>query len=66
MVNLIISWLKDIPKEYVVMIVGALPISELKRVMVHGLLHLLGYKDKSKSDKETMTLKENYYLERFD
>ena len=40
--------------------------SELKRVMVHGLLHLLGYKDKAKSDKETMTLKENYYLERFD
>ena len=30
MVNLIANWLKDIPKEYVVMIVGALPISELR------------------------------------
>ena len=30
MVNLIISWLKDIPREYAVMIVGALPISELR------------------------------------
>ncbi len=30
MVNIIIGWLKDIPKEYVVMIVGALPISELR------------------------------------
>lgn len=30
MLNLIIHWLKDIPKEYIVMIVGALPISELR------------------------------------
>ena len=30
MLNIIISWLKDIPKEYIVMIVGALPISELR------------------------------------
>lgn len=30
MVGLIASWLKDIPKEYVIMIVGALPISELR------------------------------------
>jgi len=27
---LIVNWLKDIPKEYAVMIVGALPISELR------------------------------------
>jgi len=33
--------------------------SELKRVMVHGLLHLAGYKDKGKAHKELMTLKEN-------
>jgi uncharacterized membrane protein len=30
MINLIIHWLKDIPKEYIVMIAGALPISELR------------------------------------
>ncbi len=30
MLNIIINWLKDIPKEYLVMIVGALPISELR------------------------------------
>jgi len=30
MINVIISWLKDIPREYAVMIVGALPISELR------------------------------------
>ena len=30
MLNSVINWLKDIPKEYVVMIMGALPISELR------------------------------------
>jgi probable rRNA maturation factor len=37
---------------------------ELHRVMVHGVLHLLGYKDKTKKEKETMTLKEDYYLKK--
>jgi len=36
--------------------------SELQRVMVHGLLHLCGYKDKAKAEKALMTEKENYYL----
>lgn len=36
--------------------------TELSRVMIHGILHLLGYKDKSKSDKAEMTQKEDYYL----
>jgi len=36
--------------------------SELQRVMVHGLLHLCGYKDKAKADKSLMTEKEDYYL----
>jgi rRNA maturation RNase YbeY len=36
--------------------------SELKRVMVHGLLHLIGYKDKDKVQKELMRSKENEYL----
>ena len=35
---------------------------ELHRVMVHGVLHLLGYKDKSATDKKKMTLKEDHYL----
>jgi len=36
--------------------------SELKRVMIHGLLHLAGYKDKDKAQKELMRNKENEYL----
>jgi rRNA maturation RNase YbeY len=39
--------------------------SELKRVMVHGLLHLAGYKDKDKAQKELMTLKENEHLKTY-
>jgi len=35
---------------------------ELCRVMIHGTLHLLGYKDKSKSDKALMTQKEDQAL----
>lgn len=35
---------------------------ELHRVMIHGLLHLLGYGDKSKAEKEKMTERENHYL----
>ena len=40
-------------------------LTELHRVMVHGLLHLLGYKDKIEKDANTMREKENYYLNRF-
>ena len=36
--------------------------NELSRIMIHGILHLLGYKDKSKKDKLQMTGKENFYL----
>jgi len=32
---------------------------ELKRVMVHGILHYCGYKDKSEEDELTMRLKED-------
>ena len=35
---------------------------ELARVIIHGTLHLIGYKDKKKVDKEIMTEKENFYL----
>ena len=36
--------------------------TELKRVMVHGLLHLLGYRDKSVADRTAMTEREDLYL----
>lgn len=36
---------------------------ELNRVMVHGLLHLIGYDDHTEEDQKTMRSKENYYLE---
>lgn len=40
--------------------------SELRRVMVHGLLHLAGYKDKTKEHKTIMTRKEDHCLALFD
>lgn len=36
--------------------------NELNRVMIHGILHLLGYKDKSVQEKQLMTQKEDEYL----
>ena len=38
---------------------------ELRRVMVHGVLHLCGLKDKTDADKLIMTEKEDFYLSRF-
>jgi len=35
---------------------------EVKRIIIHGFLHLLGYKDKTPNDKIEMTSKEDYYL----
>jgi len=35
---------------------------ELRRVMIHGLLHLCGYGDKSKAQKMQMRQKESAYL----
>ncbi|MFD0795351.1 rRNA maturation RNase YbeY [Mucilaginibacter litoreus] len=37
---------------------------ELHRVIIHGALHLLGYKDKSDTDKKKMTSKEDFYLDK--
>jgi len=39
--------------------------TELRRVMVHGILHLLGYSDHSKREKERMKKKEDFYLSKF-
>jgi probable rRNA maturation factor len=38
---------------------------ELKRVMIHGVLHLCGYKDKSAADELLMREKENQALKQF-
>jgi len=35
---------------------------ELYRVILHGVLHLIGYNDKTDDDKKVMRVKENYYL----
>ena len=35
---------------------------ELNRVMVHGILHLIGYDDHSQKDKQLIRKKEDYYL----
>lgn len=35
---------------------------ELNRVIVHGLLHLIGYDDHSEDDIKVMRSKEDYYL----
>ena len=35
---------------------------ELARVVIHGVLHYCGYKDKSDADKKLMRSKEDYYL----
>lgn len=37
-------------------------VNELNRVMIHGVLHLLGYKDKTKAEKAQMRQKEDYCL----
>lgn len=35
---------------------------ELNRVIIHGILHYCGYKDKTKEDAKLMREKENHYL----
>lgn len=41
---------------------NALPINEMRRVIVHGALHLCGHKDKSPSAEKQMRRLENRYL----
>ena len=35
---------------------------EYLRVMIHGLLHLIGYNDKTEQEAKEMRMKEDYYL----
>ena len=37
-------------------------LDELKRVMIHGILHYCGFKDKTDDDAKFMREKENHYL----
>lgn len=38
--------------------------NELHRVIIHGILHLIGYNDSDDKEQATMTQKENFYLGR--
>ena len=39
--------------------------NELLRVMIHGILHLIGYKDKSAQEKLEIRMKEDSYINEF-
>lgn len=39
--------------------------NELKRVIIHGVLHFCGFKDKSKEEEETMRFKEEEKINMF-
>jgi rRNA maturation RNase YbeY len=39
--------------------------SELHRVIFHGMLHLCGYNDKTKAEKEKIRAKEDQYLNKY-
>ena len=41
---------------------GVSYLEELQRIMVHGLLHLIGYDDSTAESKAVMTGKEDLYL----
>ncbi|WP_068596671.1 rRNA maturation RNase YbeY [Vaginella massiliensis] len=40
--------------------------NELARVMIHGILHFAGYKDKEEDEKQEMTKMEDFYLSRLE
>ena len=39
--------------------------NELQRIVVHGILHLMGYEDNTKDKKEEMTKTEDFFLLNF-
>ena len=39
---------------------------EIRRVIIHGVLHLLGYDDKTEEEKVEMRQKENFWLRLFE
>ncbi len=44
---------------------GATESEEMLRVMIHGVLHLCGYGDKSPEEEAVMRGRENHYLKRW-
>ena len=60
--DIFISWdrIKENARDY-----GVDQNEELRRVMVHGVLHLLGYDDKSEQEQQEMREKEDYNLNMF-
>ncbi len=38
---------------------------EMRRVIIHGLLHLIGYDDQTTSEKKKIRSKEDYYLSKY-
>ena len=43
-----------------------IPSGKLHRVIVHGILHLIGYDDHTDEDVKVMRSKEDYYLSLFE
>lgn len=43
---------------------GAAPMDEMHRVLIHGAMHLCGYKDKAPDEEVRMRERENFYLAR--
>jgi len=41
-------------------------ITEMIRVVAHGYLHLIGYKDKTPTQKEEMRKQEEYFIKQFE
>lgn len=39
--------------------------NELRRIIIHGALHLCGYQDKTPQSKKEMTVKEDFYLKQY-
>ena len=52
-----IERVKDNARDY-----GVIFNKELRRVIIHGVLHYCGYKDKTDAEATIMRSKENYYL----
>lgn len=45
---------------------GAEPLEEMRRVLIHGVLHLCGYGDKTPAQQAVMRSKEDHYLRQFE
>ncbi len=45
---------------------GEVTENEFRRVLIHGLLHLTGYKDKTDAERMSMRERENFYLKAYE